>query len=259
LIKDSAFFNKLRPRYIIRIDDVHDRMNDARFDEFCELLDRFSIAPIIGVIPKNEDVTLHRNHKCIGFFDNVRQLQKKGYEVALHGYKHLYVNDNQGLMRINERSEFSGCSFNEQRNKILIGKEIFNDNNIFTRLFMAPAHSFDYTTLNVLKDSGIFCITDGFYAFPKLINGVKFIPQQFWRYRNVCLPGIYTFCIHLDSMDDDEYRRFYFKSEEFFRINMKKFIAVDSILKQNYGLLFQIYNYLFYFLYKILYSLKKHK
>ena len=39
----------------IRIDDITPEMDWAKFSRFAELLDRYGIRPLIGVIPKNAD------------------------------------------------------------------------------------------------------------------------------------------------------------------------------------------------------------
>ncbi|NTW33617.1 MAG: DUF2334 domain-containing protein, partial [Bacteroidetes bacterium] len=41
----------------------------------------------------------------------MKELQKKGFLIALHGYQHRYVTENSGIMRINEYSEFAIPSF----------------------------------------------------------------------------------------------------------------------------------------------------
>lgn len=49
----------MKPKYILRLDDVHSRMKHQRFERFCELLDTFQIKPLIGVIPFNRDEALN--------------------------------------------------------------------------------------------------------------------------------------------------------------------------------------------------------
>ncbi|HOO80135.1 MAG TPA: DUF2334 domain-containing protein, partial [Lachnospiraceae bacterium] len=70
----------------IRIDDVTDDMDWEKFGRFEEILNRYHIKPLIGVIPKNQDETLCRNTKKEDYADWLKDRQKNGWFIAMHGY-----------------------------------------------------------------------------------------------------------------------------------------------------------------------------
>ena len=156
-------------RFILRIDDVHDGMNFIRFNEFMNILDSLSIKPIIGVIPNNKDQALISKYKITKemFWSKIKSLYDSDKcDIALHGYDHVYVNKNRGMLKYGRKSEFSGLDFQTQYNKIKKGLNIFKDHGIKTNIFMAPSHSFDRITLKVLHDLRIEYVTDGFNLIP---------------------------------------------------------------------------------------------
>jgi predicted deacetylase len=242
------------------MDDIHPNMNHDRFNTFCQLLDKYNIKPILGVIPNNLDESLNSSLKDIDFFSKIKALQDNEYIISLHGYEHKYINKNAGIMNINNYSEFAGLNFKEQENKIDKALEIFQTHNIKTNMFMAPAHSFDKVTIEILKKYEINMITDGFYLYPYFKNGIWWIPQQFWAYRNVKFSGIFTFCFHIDTFSDDEFEKFILVSEEFFGKNKENFIKIDDIELDSYkSLKYKTINILFNILYRFLYKLKHDK
>ncbi len=104
----------------------------------------------------------------------------------MHGYQHLYETKNSGLIGLNNYLEFAGLPYEVQAEKIKKAWEIFTDNGIRPKIWMAPAHSFDLNTLKALKEyTEIEYITDGFAVFPFTAYGFKWIPQQLWRFRNL--------------------------------------------------------------------------
>jgi len=155
-------------------------MNWDRYFALKTIFDRYRILPLLGVIPDNQDPHLLKFPHCsVDFWDHIRERVHAGWNIALHGCHHLYHTDNKGLLGINARSEFAGLSYEDQYEKINHGLSIFATNGINTRIFMAPAHSYDKTTLRVLKALGIDSITDGFALFPYLKEGILYVPQLF--------------------------------------------------------------------------------
>mgnify|MGYP001064726312 CR=1 FL=1 len=69
---------------------------------------------------------------------------------------------------------------------------------------MAPAHSFDNTTLKVLKKLGFKLITDGFSRFPYELKGIKLIPQISSMPLPSYLPLISQLCIHINTLNDQK-------------------------------------------------------
>ena len=52
-----------------------------------------------------------KDHIDINFWNKVRGWQNKGWHIALHGYDHIYISSNSGLVPFNNKSEFAGAVF----------------------------------------------------------------------------------------------------------------------------------------------------
>lgn len=194
-------------KFIIRIDDVHEGMNFIRFIDFMSTLDLISIRPIIGVIPNNLDQSLITENKVSKeiFWNKIKTLfDFDKCDIALHGYDHIYINKNRGLLKYGKKSEFSGLDYKTQYKKIKNGLEVFKERGIKSNIFMAPSHSFDIITLKVLFDLGIQYVTDGFNLFPYKKFNIIFIPQLFASFKNFGF-GLYSVCIHLDTLSETDY------------------------------------------------------
>ena len=170
-----------------RIDDVTPTMEWERFYKTIEMLERFNVRPILGVIPSCKDEKLLKHSVNSDFWKEMRDLQTRGCIIALHGYEHQYVTNKPGIFPVNNYSEFAGLSYEEQYEKIRKGKQILEDHGLFTDMFMAPAHSFDENTCKALLENGIHYITDGFGNACYKRYGIIFLPVALtWR-RALCL------------------------------------------------------------------------
>ena len=58
---------------MIRLDDITPDMNWGRFYQAKEIFDRYQIRPLIGVVPNNQDETLHKEEGRIDFWDVICQ------------------------------------------------------------------------------------------------------------------------------------------------------------------------------------------
>ena len=86
--------------------------------------------------------------------------------------------------------------------------KIFHSNNVNAHIWIAPAHSFDATTLKVLKDYGFSIISDGLFLSPYSDkNGMFWIPQQLWKLRAMPF-GIWTVCYHHNNWSLSDFRKF---------------------------------------------------
>jgi len=188
-------------RYIFRLDDITPTSDWDRCTALLNLLRRFKVKPLLGVVPDNHDPKLMTRAPVPHFWAQLRTLAERNLaEFAQHGFQHLLQE------RVNparngriERSEFAGLSYHEQREKISLGRAILQHHGIDTTVWMAPNHSFDHTTLRALKDSGFTALTDGASLFPFKEEGLICIPQQLWRPR--WMPtGAITICLHPDEM-----------------------------------------------------------
>ncbi len=189
-------------RYLIRLDDIAPHMAWDRFRRLENVFDEYGIKPLIGVIPDNQDPQLKQFPESSGdFWAEMRSLQARGWEIAQHGFQHVYVTRDRGLMGVNGLSEFAGLPYAEQFDKLARGQTLLWEHGLRFETFMAPSHSFDATTLRSLKELGFTTITDGFALFPYIEQGLIFLPQLLATPR--VLPfGVQTFCLHLNVMTD---------------------------------------------------------
>ena len=102
MIQSLLTFFSSRTGYIIRIDDIAPQMNWDAYFRVKELFGQYEIKPVLGVIPDNKDPELKSYPTCsFNFWDEMRSVQGDGWEIAMHGYTHVYdrhrVKDYLGL------------------------------------------------------------------------------------------------------------------------------------------------------------------
>lgn len=195
-------------RYLLRFDDICPTMNWAVWNEIEAALDRYEIRPILAVVPDNQDPKLIVDPPRDDFWARVRTWQAKGWAIALHGYQHRYVIQDAGLVGLNRMSEFAGLPRQQQQSKLEAGLSIFRREGIRPRLWVAPGHSFDRTTVELLGEMGIDTICDGFHYRPHSDEMSTFwVPQQMWRLRYMPA-GVWTVCLHHNGWTKAELERF---------------------------------------------------
>ena len=188
-------------KFIIRLDDIAPNMHVGNFRRAAQLFEQFGVKPLIGVIPQNRDSELLTHDKWPGdFWGEMRALVARGWECALHGFQHLNLGSGSSILRRNSQSEFAGLSYETQMERLSQAKSILEEQQLPASVFMAPWHSFDRTTLRVLKELGFRALTDGYALFPYYFEGMLFVPQLFARPRRYPL-GLHTFCLHLNHFD----------------------------------------------------------
>src|SRR6266404_6160692 len=186
-------------KYLNRIDDVCPTMNWAVWQQVEKVLIREEIKPLLAVIPDNQDDHLNVNPPRKGFWQQVRSWRARGWTIGMHGYQHRYVTQDAGILGINKYSEFAGLPNEVQTDKLRMAFEIFSHESIQPDVFIAPAHSLDRTTLEILKGKGLWRISDGFFLLPHLDSaGMLWIPQQFWRFRPMPF-GVWSVCLHING------------------------------------------------------------
>lgn len=192
-------------KYILRLDDACEYRNIEMWNKIEDLCDKYSIKPLIGVIPKCEDVDLIR----LGFDENyisaIYRWKSKGYELALHGYNHVFISNCKGINPINDKSEFAGVSLENQIKKISDGLKILNSYGVEPKVFFAPAHTFDNNTLIALKKSNIKIISDtpAFDVYSKY--GFTFVPVQSGQPRRLPFKTV-TICLHPNNMTNHDFK-----------------------------------------------------
>ncbi len=201
---DNLYTNYIPAKYIIRLDDASEFMNHVKWNAFLNLIERYQIKPIIAVIPFNKDPKMVNDKPDLFFWDRVRDWQNKGYIIGMHGYKHLYTNNNSGIVGINKFSEFAGIHLEKQIEMLAKAFNKFEEESIKTEIFVAPAHSFDLNTLKALKKAtNLKYISDGFFVNPIRKNGFKWIPQQLWG-PEIKSKGVWTICYHPETSSNSD-------------------------------------------------------
>ena len=223
-----TFNFELMNNILIRFDDIAENMNWQLMDKCEKLFAIYNIKIVLGVIPNNKDKELLSFPKKENFWEIVRNWQSKGWEIAMHGYNHIYdmETNKKDFFGYGGKSEFFGHSVEDQTAKIRKGLEIFKRNNIKIRAFFSPNHTYDENTFKALKMSGIYEIIDGYGLKPYLENDIKFIPQLF--YKLFFLPfGLQTTQIHLNYWNENDFNFF----KKFVEKNYSKIISYDKAIK----------------------------
>lgn len=218
---------------LIRIDDIAENMNWEIMSKCEKLFEKFNIKPLIGVIPNNKDKELAGYPKINNFWDKVRGWQSSGWEIAMHGFTHIYDSstNKKDFFGYGGKSEFFGHPLELQKKRVNNGLKIFKNENISIRSFFAPNHTYDLNTFEALRQNGITNVIDGYGLFPYNEFGLNFVPQLF--YKEKLLPfGIQSTQMHLNYMDENKFLKF----ENFIVKNSSKIITLNEALtKLNNG------------------------
>ena len=189
----------------MRLDDACDQRDVRRWNRLEELLDKYNVKPLVGVIPNCEDAMMESYECDTNFWERVISWRDKGWTIAMHGYNHVYDTNYGGLNPVNRRSEFAGKSLELQKEKIEKGVAIMRKNGINPLVFFAPSHTFDENTLIALQEcSDIRIISDTIANEPYTDYGMTFIPQQSGKVRNLPFK-ITTFCYHPNMMEEKHF------------------------------------------------------
>lgn len=233
-------------KILLRFDDIAENMNWHMMDKFENLLDKYDIKPVMGVIPYNQDKDLKAFPRRENFWKIVKRWQSKGWEISMHGFNHLYIRETNknDYFKYGGKSEFFGEPLSSQSDKINRGLKIFRQNNIEIRSFFAPNHTYDINTFIALKNSGIFEVIDGYGLKPYKKDQIKFIPQLFYKF--FFLPfGLQTTQIHLNKINDKNFNDF----KKFVEKKYNLFVNYDQALSLlSNKLIDRILNKLIYFL-----------
>jgi len=228
---------------LIRFDDIAPNMSWEMMDKCQKLLNYYDLKPVMGVIPDNQDNELLKYPKRENFWEIVKKWELNDWSIAMHGYNHLYDKETnkKDFFNYGGRSEFFGHSYEDQLSKIKKGLEIFEKNNIQIDTFFAPNHTYDRNTFKALKNSGILKIIDGYGLMPYSFNGIRFVPQLF--YKLYLLPfGIQSAQIHINYWSDKDYTNF----KKFIEKHHKKVISADfAFSKISNSYLHKIINFTF--------------
>ena len=210
-------------QYILRLDDASDYMDLEKWSRMEQLLDKYQIKPIFGIIPKNGDESLvSKYQQNPEFWTLMHSWIDKGWIPAMHGYEHRYVTKYSGINPVNKRSEFAGLPYEKQAEKIRKGYQILVKHDISPEIFFAPSHTFDENTLKAIKSETPIRIISDTIAWDVYKDGdFWFIPQQSGSVRKLPFKTV-TFCYHPNTMSDKAYEEL----GSFVKKNRGNFIAV---------------------------------
>jgi len=207
-------------KYIMRLDDAGIRRDMEKWDRMERLLDKYSVRPLIGVIPNCEDESMDIYPRDEGFEARVKSWHEKGWCIAMHGYNHVYSTGSGGINPMQKRSEFAGEPLEIQNEKIRKGLAFFRSLGIEPQVFFPPSHTFDKNTLKALEDnSSIRIISDTVADSPYMRWGFTFVPMQSGRARELPF-SLLTFCYHPNMMSDADFEN----AESFLLTHSKDFV-----------------------------------
>ena len=215
---------------LIRIDDVAENMNWDLMEKSELLFEKYDIKPVLGVVPNSKDSEFLNFPKRNNFWEKVREWKSKDWEIAMHGYTHLYdtiCKKSDDYFNYGGGSEFFGHSLETQTSKIKNGLKKFEEEKIKIRTFFAPNQTYDKNTFTALKKCGINQVLDGYGLMPYIENEIKFVPQLFEKV--VLLPfGIQSTKLHLNEWKEKDFENF----EKFIDKNSKKIISYEHALQK---------------------------
>ena len=210
-------------KFLIRLDDACPNMNEKNWIRMEQLLNKYNIKPIVGVIP-NYEGDLFDEFKPIDDFWEKYPLkwQKNGWIIAQHGLHHN-LNDIV-------RTEFRGKSYDEQKKILIDGNSILKSHGIIPKCFFAPAHTFDDNTVDACADLQYFdFISDGYAYFPYRYRNVLFFPSVFDTPHVISKKGIFTFVFHPNYTSDMSFERL----ENFIKSHRENFnLDIENIIEQ---------------------------
>lgn len=225
-ISTISYMQKIK--YLIRLDDACPYMDRAKWQRMEDILDKYGVKPLVGIIPANADPKTMIELEDPTFWEKAHSWERKGWQIALHGYDHCYISE-KGMYGLNPmwgRSEFSGVSLDKQKGKIRKGVGILKDHGLEAKYFFAPSHTFDENTLTALEEeSNIRIISDTIATIPYKIGEFAIIPQMGGHCTKMVIPGYWTFCLHPNMMTEDNF----IQTDSFIKENNANFIAFDDL------------------------------
>ena len=213
-------------RYLIRLDDACPYMDAKRWQRVEDILHKYGVRPLVGIIPDNADPETMIDDEDTQFWEKVHGWMSKGWKMALHGYDHVCITQEGGINPVHHRSEFAGLDYEKQAEKISKGYQLLKDCGIEPQYFFAPSHTFDKTTLKAIKDcTPIRIISDLIATKPYKKYGFTFVPCQMGKLREMPISGYWCACYHPNIMGDEEFDAL----EAFIKAHQQNFISYDDL------------------------------
>ena len=197
-----------RKQFLLRFDDICPTMRWETWSEIESLLIDYGIKPVLAVVPDNRDPVLQVDPGVHDFWQRVRRWQELGWTIALHGYQHLYVAQDGGLVTRRKKSEFASLPAAQQEEKLRRGMQRFKEEGIKSRVWIAPGNAFDATTVSLLPRLGIDIISAGWFWSPFVgPHEMTWLPCQLSIMRPVP-PGLWSVCYHHNSWSQTDLSEF---------------------------------------------------
>ena len=234
----------MKQKLLLRLDDAADRMDVEKWQRMENLLDKYNIKPLVGVIPDCQDPMMMKYEKDGAFWDKVHRWIEKEWTIALHGYRHVYDSNDGGINPVNTFSEFAGHSCEEQAKRIRDGIRILRAHGVEPNVFFAPGHTFDKSTLKAIKDeTNIRVISDTIAWDAYKESDFAFIPVQSGRVRKLPFKTV-TYCYHPNTMTDTDF----FKLEKFLMTHSKHFSTVIDAkdTKRRYSFVDKVFSKIYF-------------
>ena len=217
-----------KTKYLIRLDDACPYMDRAKWQRMENILDKYGVKPLVGIIPANADTETMIDSDDGDFWQKVQCWKDKGWTLALHGYNHICTTNTFGLNPVHKRSEFAGLSYEQQQEKISAGYKVLKEHGFDVEWFFAPSHTFDENTLKAIKESTpIRNISDMIATKPYSYKGFIFAPCQMGVLREMPISGYWCACYHPNIMKDEEFVAL----ENFLNVHKQGFITFDELPK----------------------------
>lgn len=178
-------------------------MNWSNFFRVRDIFKLYKIKPLFAIIPDLKDPKLLNFEFNSDFWNVAKELSSDGWIAGQHGYQHL-ARGNGGVLKIHSNGEFGGLNLDEQKKMVCLGKEIMLKNNLDPDVFIAPRHSFDYGTIEALKENNFRYISDGIGLYPFKKKNIIWLSQILWRPRKG-LFGMITVALHLNTMTEKDF------------------------------------------------------
>lgn len=212
--------------YLVRLDDACPNMDKDKWQRVEDILDKYGIKPLVGIIPANSDPKTMLEPEDKGFWEKARRWEEKGWSLALHGFNHVCETNTGGMNPVHKCSEFAGLPLEIQTKKICEGYSLLKDKGFDVKWFFAPSHTFDKNTLKAIKENTpIRLISDMIATKPFLDNGFTFVPCQMGKLREMSISGYWCACYHPNIMKDDEF----VVLETFLKAHKQDFISFDEL------------------------------
>lgn len=228
-------------------------MNLKNWESISNALIARDIKPIVAVVPDNKDGELVYGESLDNFWGIVKKWEDMGWQIAMHGYQHSFhrVEKYRNIFPFYDRSEFTSLTLQEQSEKIRSSWKLFIDNGIDPTIWVAPAHCFDETTLEALRnETNIRIISDGVSTHAFRQDGFLWIPQQLWDFKKKSF-GLWTICLHPNLMSDEQISYFkknldspFFRnriiSPDFDYLKISRLDLIDQIYKNYFWVRYSI-------------------